>query len=289
MKRIFIVNPKAGNGKSNNAIKAIKEICESDNLDFDVFYTTMRGDAEACAKYFSNPSNIIYSVGGDGTLNEVVNGIMHGNGILGIIPSGTGNDFVKSIPLSNSEVIECDLGKVNDRYFINVASVGIDANVAENAEIMKQKKIHPKMVYGASIIYSLMKHRNISMDINETKNCNTTLLAICNGKYYGGGIKISPNSNISDGELDIFFVQNLSTIRIMPLLLKLLKGSHLNDPKVIQWKTKKIHIDARELLICNVDGEIIKNDEFDIKLSENKIKILNNDNVKIKQLIKNLK
>lgn len=114
MKRVFIVNPKAGNGRSLKMINAIKEICKEEKLNYEIVYTTDKGDATNIAR--KNSSNIdetiIYSVGGDGTLNEVVNGIVGSNAVLGVIPGGTGNDFYKSIKQNGRMIDKADVGLV---------------------------------------------------------------------------------------------------------------------------------------------------------------------------------
>jgi len=138
MKRIFVVNPNAGKGQTIKIIKTIIQICDSENVNYEVYFTKYRGDATQFVKNRAKQEscNIIYSVGGDGTLNEVINGIVDSNALLSIIPAGTGNDFYKCIDKDTKKI---DLGIVNDRYFINIASIGADANVANNANIVKDK------------------------------------------------------------------------------------------------------------------------------------------------------
>ena len=193
MKRIFIVNPNSGGGKALKVVENIKKICEEDNLEYEIFFTDGPNDATKIAKKFRFSSNIIYSVGGDGTLNEVVNGIVGTKNMLGIIPCGSGNDFYKTLEKIDDELPLIDVGRVNDKYFINIVSIGIDAEVANNVSIMKKIKLPPSQIYNASIVYTFFKYRfkNIDVEIDTEKvNGKCTILTVCNGQIYGGGIRL---------------------------------------------------------------------------------------------------
>jgi hypothetical protein len=165
MKRIFIVNPNSGGGKALKVVENIKKICEEDNLEYEIFFTDGPNDATRIAKKFSFSSNIIYSVGGDGTLNEVVNGIVGTKNMLGIIPCGSGNDFYKTLDKIDDELPLVDVGKINNKYFINIVSIGIDAEVANNVSLMKKIKLPPSQIYNASIVYTFFKYRFKNIDV----------------------------------------------------------------------------------------------------------------------------
>lgn len=284
MNYLFIVNPKSGKGKSIEVSNIIKNYMDEKNIDYNIIYTNKKDDAMDIANMYKNKYNCIYSVGGDGTLNEVVNGIIGGNSKLGIIPVGSGNDFYKSFKINNSN--EIDVGVINNsKYFINIASVGLDADIADYANYLKDKNYPNDIVYILSLIRNYFKFKPIKTNINNEEKI-ITLLAVCNGMYYGGGFKIAPNANLSDGKFDIYKATEMNKIKLLNVLFKLLKGIHSTD-KTIEYKLDDtIKIESVIPLIYNVDGEIIKEKNVEIKLLPKKIKLDINDN---KELIKKLR
>lgn len=286
MRKIFIVNPTSGGGRSIKIINEIKKILEKDNEDFEIYYTSAPKEATDIAMIFNDDEpKIIYSVGGDGTLFEVVNGIANSNNLLGIIPAGTGNDFIKSINNDN-EITYVDLCKMNEHYFVNIASVGIDAEIAHNKENM----IHvPRtMRYIASIIdtYFKFKYPHINTTINDTSyEQDITLLAVCNGKYYGGGFKIAPRAIYNDNQFDVYLIDKLNKIKIPGLIMKLTRGTHEESKYVHRLQSNKVTIHSEKPLICNLDGEIFSLCDMEFEVTDKKIPVYT-ANDKVKQLCK---
>ncbi len=288
MKRIFIVNPHSGGGKALKVVENIKNVCESDNLEYEIFFTDGPNDATKIAKKFRFSSNIIYSVGGDGTLNEVVNGIVGTKNMLGIIPCGSGNDFYKTLEKIDDELPLVDVGKINNKYFINIVSIGIDAEVANNVSLMKKIKLPPSQIYNASIVYTFFKYRfkNIDVEIDTEKvNGKCTILTVCNGQVYGGGYKIAPSASLNDGYFDVYFVDKINKPFIPYIISLLKKGTHESHKKVHKSKATRIKFKCRYDLICNVDGEIIVDNKFDIKLIKDAI-LISNDKKFVKRILK---
>ena len=172
MKHVFIVNPTSGKGKALKIVDKIEEVCTKRNIEYEIHYTKSSGDATKIAKKYHFSKNIIFSVGGDGTLNEVLNGVMGTKNILGIIPCGSGNDFYKTLDKIDDEFPVIDVGKINGKYFINIVSIGIDAEVAKNVSLMKKIKLPPSQVYNASIVYTFLKYKfkNIEFSIDNNTN-----------------------------------------------------------------------------------------------------------------------
>ena len=292
MEFIFIVNPVSGNGKSLKAIKAIEEYCKNIKVKYKIIYTNKKGDATQIANQFKNNScTTVFSVGGDGTLNEVVNGIVNSHAKLGVIPSGTGNDFYKTFKELNTDII--DVGSVNDKYFINVASLGLDAEIANYANALKKHNLNipNKLIYILSIFKEYFKYKPININIDGDKK-DTTILTICNAKYYGGGFNINPNAILDDGKFDIVDVEFLNKLELLELIKKLIKVQHLESTKVNHYRTDSIEVNSLIPLNCNIDGEIIKDTNFDFSVIRDGI-ILDNDNsivinkfLRIKKIIK---
>lgn len=285
MKKVFIVNPTSGNGKSLEIAKEIKALLDNESEDYQMYYTSSPKEATNIARLFNN--SIIYSVGGDGTLFEVINGIANSNNVLGIIPAGTGNDFIKTINNDN-EFTSVDLCKMNEHYFINIASVGIDAEIANNQVRMKEIGIPKSLTYKASIVNTLFKFKNphLKVEINGNKfDQDITILAICNGKYYGGGFKIAPNAIYCDGKFDVYLVDSCKKFKIPGLLLKVIKSTHEESKYVHKYSTDKVRIQSDNNVICNLDGEIFHTNDMEFSITGKKIPIYTADD-KIKKLCK---
>ena len=289
MERIFIVNPVAGKGKALNVSKIIEDICKEEEMDYVIHYTKGKEDATEIVKQYTNnlEETIIYSVGGDGTLNEVVNGIANSNKILGIIPAGSGNDFVRSINPTNQKISKIDIGLVNHRYFINYASLGLDAEIAKNAELMKQKHVPTKLIYLASIAYTLSKYKNCQINFNN-ENKEITILTLCNGRYYGNGIKMAPQAKIDDGLLDVYLIDKLNKLKIMRLLVELLRSNHEKYACVHKFQTDNLEVSSDIPMICGVNGETIIDKEFKFSIIKQGINLITNDHPKIMKLIQKM-
>lgn len=288
MKYIFIINPTSGKGKALKVSENIKRICEEENLEYEMYFTKEKDDATKIAKKFKHKSYIIFSVGGDGTLNEVLNGIVGSKNMLGIIPCGSGNDFYKTIKKIEDPLPQIDIGKINDKYFINIISIGIDAEVASNAELMKKRKISPNNIYNASIVYTFFKFKfkDIEFEIDgESNKGKCTILTVCNGEIYGGGYKIAPEAKLQDGYFDIYYVDKMQKLSLPMLINKLKKGTHTTHKKVHRSKATSIKFKSDYDLICNIDGEIEINKKFDIKLLPKEITIYNNQDL-VKRFLK---
>ena len=287
MQHIFIINPISGKNKGVEVSKVIDNYCKELNVNYRIIYTKkdLRAD-EIASEYKNQEGTIVYSVGGDGTLNEVVNGIANSQVNLSIIPSGTGNDFYKS--LKNFDGDKIDLCKVNDKYFINIASIGLDAEVAELANILKEKNV--KGSYYLSLLKTFFTYRPKMINIGEVEK-KITLFTVCNGMYYGGGFKIDPLAKIDSGVFDIVEAKDMNKFQILGVLSKLSSGKHLESPNIKFYSTDSISITSSVPLICNVDGEIIKESKLDFSIIGKGINYSNdilgiNKKLKEKKLIK---
>lgn len=280
MRHVFIVNPLAGGGKSLRIVKNIAKVCEEEGLDYTIHYTKGPMDAMKIVQDYKESQNIIYSVGGDGTMNEVLNGIVGSKNLFGVIPAGSGNDFTRTLNFFKCGEIPIDVGIINNRYFVNVACIGIDGEIASNAHmIMKKIKIPPSQIYNLSIIYTFIKYKFKSISVNlgeELLKDKFTIFTICNGRYYGGGFKIAPRADVSDGLFDIYYVRKISKFKIPMLFLKLIKGKHEELSMVKKVYSDSIIIKSDNDIICNVDGEIMIGKEFNIKLIKNAVTLYNN-------------
>lgn len=287
MKYIFIVNPESAKGNAMKIIGNIEKVCKQEHIEYEVCYTLAQGDATRLAQSYKDDENIIYAVGGDGTLSEVLNGVIGTKNKIGIIPAGSGNDFYRTVKELAKAEIESDVGVVNGKYFLNIACVGIDAEVANNVPLMKKKNVKVKNLYTASILYTFthFKFKKIHFKSQEKdEKGNFTILSICNGRYYGGGYNISPKASLEDNYFDVYYINKLRLPSIINLLLKLKKGKLEQDKRTNHFKTNNITVTSEEPIRFNVDGETIENTKFEIKIIPKAIKIYHNAELESKFL-----
>lgn len=281
MKYVFIVNPNSGQGNGKKIAENIKKVVDAEKLDYEIRFTSKFKDIKKFALEYKNEENIIFGVGGDGLVSEVASGIIGTKNILGIIPAGTGNDLYRTLKQmdSNNEIETIDIGKVNDRYFINTLCVGIDAETANNLEIFKYKKIPNKYLYNVSMFFTFFrfKFKKLKIEFDDKKiEGEFPIVSICNGKYYGGGYKIAPNAKLNDGKFELYYADKVSKIVIPPMILKLKKGKHENIKIVHHEQIEKITITSENRLRLNVDGELLKTNKADIEIIKKGIKIYKN-------------
>lgn len=280
MKYIFIVNPESAKGNAMKIIGNIEKVCKQEHIEYEVCYTLAQGDATRLAQNYKDEENIIYAVGGDGTLSEVLNGVVGTKNKIGIIPAGSGNDFYRTVKELGKTEIESDVGVINGKYFLNIACVGIDAEVANNVPLMKKKNIKVKNLYTASILYTFthFKFKEIFFKSKEIEERNSfTILSICNGRYYGGGYNIAPGASLEDGTFEVYYTNKQKMLTIINLLLKLKKGKLEEDKRIKHFKTNHIKVESKETIRFNVDGEKIEGTQFEIKIIPKAVTIYHNE------------
>ena len=278
MKYIFIMNEIAGKGKCKKILPNIENACKNRNLDFEIRYISKEKSGYDIALEYKNEECVIYVVGGDGTLAITLPGLIGTKNKLGIIPAGSGNDTYRTIKTMKDGETLIDLGKINDTYFINVACSGIDAEVGNNIDKLRNTIIPSSQLYNASLIYTFItfKHKKMKMKTN-IKNVEDkyTILSICNGSYYGGGFKIAPKSRLIDGLLDIYYAEKMPKFKMLPLILKLKKGKHEGKRRVHKFRTNHVELEFEEEVTFNVDGEKLINKKFIIDVLPKAITLVN--------------
>lgn len=290
MKHLFIVNPVAGKGKGSAYIETIKAIMAG-RTDYSIEITKEKGHATQIARdYTSKEDYIVYAIGGDGTINEVVNGMVGSKSTLAIIPAGSGNDFIRTIypryeqktlihKLLEGKVIPVDLMKINQKYFLNIASVGIDAEVAFHAEGFKKMKfIKGELAYIISIFTTLFTYKShrlkVILDGEEACNHRVLLLAVANGRFYGGGIQIAPSAKINDAKVDICMVKELKLLKIFPLIPKLFKARHEESVDVEVYRAQQVEIESEDSFRVNIDGEIVQANKVTMQVMANALQVV---------------
>ena len=287
MKYIFIVNKGAGKGKCERIVPKIEEECQKRNYEYEIRYIEKDLSGADIASEYKDEENVIYVVGGDGTLAKTLPGVVGTKNRLGIIPAGSGNDTYRTIKTMEDGAHKIDLGKINDTYFINVACTGIDAEVANNLDLFRNTIVPSSQLYTVSIFYTFFKFKFKKIKLTtRVKILDTeyTILSVCNGSYYGGGYKIAPKSRLTDGLLDIYYAEKMSKFKIIPLILKLKKGKHEGKRRIHKFRCDKVEINFEEEIVFNVDGEKLSGKDFKIEVLKEAL-VLHNDKEFVEEIL----
>ncbi len=280
----LIVNPNAGSGKCKKNWPTIQKLTKRAKIEFDAEFTEKKGHAiELTKEFIEKGYRKLIVVGGDGTLNEVVNGIFYQKHIdpkeftLGMIPVGTGNDWCRTfhVPTKYIDAIKMirdektvvqDIGRINfhnnefpERFFANVAGIGFDANVAHAANKLKDQGKGNALSYMLILLKTLLKYNSKSMelDIGEHQFKERMFsIGIGIGKYNGGGMKQLPNAIANDGLLDITIIKKISKWTVVKELKGLYDGSFINHPKIEALQHQEVSFALNKLEI-EADGESI--------------------------------
>lgn len=295
IKYIFIINPSAGKGRFVEELTAKigKTFREQ---EYEIYLTAAPKDATVFLQNYptSEEKLCFVACGGDGTLNEVINGAAERTDCcIAVLPCGSGNDFVKSLDSSftltepaalltgNSRRI--DLLRCGDRYCVNVCNIGFDAMVVQNMPKFKKLPfVTGSLAYILSIVYTLAgkmyTKMAITVDGEPALDRECILTAIANGKCYGGGFYPAPQAEIDDGYIDFCAVNRITRLDLIRLVGAYRKGEHMSDPRfekyIHYYKCKHITITApKDMAIC-LDGELIYGNTLDVEICPDMLEII---------------
>lgn len=268
----FVVNPASAHGRTRNAWTRLEPQVARLG-EYAVRFTEGPGHATELARQaVAEGFDRVAAMGGDGTLNEVGNGLV-GTGVpLAMIPSGTGNDYVRTIgvPLSPERAVDlafrgaarpADAAQLEGgRHFFNIAGIGFDAQVAYNQHRFRLLKAIPGTFSSvAAVFITLAGWHNARMQItldDQVLERNVLLVAIGMGRYYGGGMQIMPDSVLDDGLLEVVIGGDVTRTEIFGLLPKLYSGAHKTHPKVDFLRGRRIAVDSTAPLVFQMDGDV---------------------------------
>lgn len=286
-RKIFVIwNPFAG-GKALKICKALSERLNNDELAYQVFDTNESKSATTTISEFLDASfTDLIIIGGDGTINEAVNGLKHDIPVS-ILPAGTGDDFIKNVNIgkSLSERIETaingkihliDLGQCNDRKFVNGVGIGFDGQIVEDMESKRVPLLrgHAAYYYHVLRILGGYKERPFQYSIDGEKlEKDLILLTVGNGTTFGGGFKLMPEAKIDDGLLEVCEIGKISGIRRFMNIHKLSGGTHGTLKEVEFHKAKSIRIEPNDRLFAHIDGERMGQPPFEIKVLPGALKL----------------
>ena len=276
---IVIVNPSSASGGTGEAWPQIASDLRTQFGPFKVVFTKRRGDAAAIASEAARKGvKFIIACGGDGTVSEVANGILSSgkDAELGILPSGTGGDFRRTLEvpsqsraaarvLKRGRTVRIDVGRVSFidhngadvmRYFLGVASCGMSTKVIERVKA-------EKVSFASSLLQTALRTAPIrlavQLDDSHERQIVVSNLCIANARYFGGGMKIAPDAKLTDGKFDVVGVGDLSALKIFTSAPRVYFGSHLSMPEVSHALARKITVrtaDRGAEVALEIDGEL---------------------------------
>jgi YegS/Rv2252/BmrU family lipid kinase len=299
------VNPNAGKKKAKEDWPQIAALLNDRKIGFDVEFTRYRRDAIKIVRNSINEqgyTNII-AIGGDGTINEVVNGIFLQHRFptseisLSAIMIGTGNDWAKmfQLPSDYEQIIDIirqgnsfiqDVGKVyyhignqrQSRYFINAAGLGFDALVTDNTNKAKARGKSNTFSYLSNLIKSLYRYKSVEVEVRTTKRAihkgDLFTLSLAIGKYTGGGMQQTPNAISDDGLFDLMLVDDIAKTKLIRKVKKLFDGGINNLKEVQSLRTDNLQVVSDSKLMIEVDGENIGHAPFEFELIPRSLKII---------------
>lgn len=280
---------------SDKTLETIKLMQSESFLIVKKHLTKGPGDAVELARNASESSDVVIAIGGDGTCNEVINGLMitpNPDIVFGVIPNGTGNDFARNFPPFNpytfvtaiieNSIKQIDLGKITfgkaTRYFLNAADIGFGASVVDTMNRQRGIGIGGRFSYNLSIIRCFFTFRKPVMKVQNADfqfEGKSLMVVFCNGTAFGHGLKIYPDAKLDSGQLGLTIIGNVSLIQYAKNLGKLKSGKKIEHPEVKYRSFEKIHVTTSNKNLCvETDGEIAGRSSITVEVVPKALKIV---------------
>ena len=279
MKKVrFIYNPYSGENIILHELDKVMKLHQEKGYQVVPYRIQKDKDIDEAFDIIDKDYNYVLVAGGDGTVDSVVNAMMN-RGIdlpIGILPVGTANDFGKFIGIPSDVTKACnqilesepkavDIGKINDKYFINVASSGLFTDVSQKTDLNLKNTIG-KLAYYLKGIEEIPNFSRLKVHLKSKEvdfDGEMYLILVFNGQT-AGNFKLATRADVNDGYLDVIMIKAVPIIEILPLFIKILKGEHLDSDKVIYFKTDDILIESEEDIVVDIDGE--KGPDFPLRI-----------------------
>ncbi len=269
-KVLLIVNRTARKAK-NVIVPEVKAFFEKNNVSLDVAYWRKRGDAIIASKEAAGRYDVVIAAGGDGTINEAINGLAGSKTRLGIIPAGTGNVFAIELNIPRDVKKACeiifrgktrkvDLGKANNRYFLLWTGIGIDAHAIKAVH----QSLFWKQLLGAFAFFflglkSYFYYQSRKLYIYQNQNLVETgyFVVAGNVKHYAGSFRLLPFADLEDGNLDVLVFKKRGLTNYLRYFFGIYTGSHIGYDDVVYFKTKRISVVSKRPMLVHVDGDVV--------------------------------
>jgi YegS/Rv2252/BmrU family lipid kinase len=284
---LVIFNPKAKRGRAYRRMAKVQQALESAGLPFEMIVSEQPGHAVELARRAALAGReLIVAAGGDGTVNEVVNGLLQAaNGgdvscSLGVLPVGSGNDFANSLGIPTDlrqaaeklklrQVRRIDIGCVNGRHFANNVGLGFEAMI--NLEAHKLTWLPGQPGYLVAVFRAMISYPypvvDVTLDDGDLPQKTILMISVGNNRRIGGGFLITPHAAPDDGLLDVCLVDAIPRLEILRLLPKAITGNHAGEPAVHMLRSRRILIHAQDPLPVHADGEILWQDAHRLEIT----------------------
>jgi len=265
----LIINPAAGRGKAFKLSEKVIHEFEKRGTDFEYEYTTNPRHAVDISREASTKFQKVIAFGGDGTVNEVGEGLVGSDAIFGVIPLGSGNDFANEIgmPAKISDAVDINLSddfhtidiiKVNDRVSLNTAGVGFNGTVSEVVKSIKYLKGKSAYIWGVVKTAAMYKSIPLKIGLNgRVIKEKIFMVSICNSKSEGGGFIVAPDAKNNDGLFDVTIIRHIGYMKLLLNLNKVLTGNINKVEEVDTYTAESIIIESELPMPVHVDGEVI--------------------------------
>ncbi len=291
MKHVFIINPAAGSrDRTKDYTQTIQTVCDPRGLDYCIEVSACPGDCTRIAREAAQTGQPVrlYACGGDGTLNEVATGAAgFPNATVTVFSGGSGNDFTKLFDDSHAffdleRLLDCeeaqfDLIGCNDRYCLNICSLGLDARIGTDVSHYKRIPLLSGFrAYAVSTVINVLRgvgeHYVVELD-GQVLDGAYTLVCACNGRYYGGGFNPVPEADPADGLMDILLVKKVSRLKVAQVISKYKDGKFRQLPELVRhYRTNKLTIHCDGPSPINLDGELLTAQTAEISIAEEKLR-----------------
>ena len=279
----IILNPVSGNKKASKNFRKVEKTLQQRGVAYELHETYAAREAEAIARELTLKGETeIIVFGGDGTLHEVLNGLVDpAVCTIGLVPSGTGNDFVAALglPLKPEEAIlrildgaakPIDYLQVGERRCMNIGGVGMDVDVLVHCA---ENNTKGKLKYIMQLLKSIYTYKGcpitVYRDGEEDKTYNAFLAAACNGQQFGGGVRICPAANVDDGKIHVVIVDVIEKKwTLTKTLVKLLRGKILDNPCCTHYLCEKVRFVPNEPCTYQLDGELYQSEDIEIQVCQ---------------------
>jgi len=302
MKSRLIINPVSGTDSAPDYLQTINEQLRAAFGEMDIVMTVGGGDATEAAEAAARDGDYehLFVAGGDGTLNEVLNGVARIAGAFeritfGLIPLGTGNDFANALGLPEEietaieillggRTVSVDVGDLNSRRFINVSAGGFIAEVSD-AVNPQLKTVAGKLAYlvgGAQVLFDY-EHVRAELRVRQDdgkaieRTLDLEMFAVCNSRMVGGGRLIAPHAVIDDGLLDVCIIEAMPVLEFIGLLTRVSAGEHLADERVSYFRARELELRFARTIKVNTDGEVLETDHCRYQLHPRAARFLAGD------------
>lgn len=265
----IIANPVSGRGRARRIGERVADLLYERGVYVDLMMSGAPGDCERLAREaLARGARQVAACGGDGTVHEVVNGLANSDAVLGVVPCGRGNDLARALglPRDVKDVVNTlvhgveraiDLGKVGDRFFATVASLGFDTAVAQRAR-SRPSRLGGTASYCLAVLRTLSGYRSPFVRLRGDFGVfegRILLAATANAPFYGSGVKIAPDAIVDDGVLDVCIVADVSRRTVLRMFLRAYSGAHIGHSAVRVVQTRTLQIESDDPLWIFADGE----------------------------------